>query len=181
MFVGGSGSPIYYSTAGLLPLVRFVTYDNSGNAYFSGYYGRRAAWLPKGGSVAKPFRIQEPPKGFRDSGLGWDGTHLTDMSGCGNEIFRYTPRGGISDKPIGEVLLKNTGGCFPNRYAFRPSDGATSHDLVVVGFNEDDILFYDYPKGGNPTKTIKGLGSKGYGSVLGVTISVAPSGSHIRK
>jgi hypothetical protein len=50
-----------------------------------------------------------------------------------------------------------------------------------VGFFEDEILFYDYPKGGNPTKTIKGLGSEGYGSVLGVTISVAPSGSQIRK
>jgi hypothetical protein len=182
LFIGGTGSPVYYSTAGILRLVRFVTYDNSGNAYFSGDYARRPAWLPKGGAAAKPFKVEEPPKGgYRDPGFGWDGTYLTDMSGCGARLFRYKPKGRTSGKPIGQVLLSGTGDCFPNRYAFRPSSGATSHDLVVVAALEDEILFYDYPKGGNATKMIKGVGSDDNGSVLGVTISVVPSQSRNRK
>jgi hypothetical protein len=184
VFIGGSASPTYYSTAGILPRVSFATYDNSGNAYFSGDHAHHAAWLPKRASAPKPFKLREPPQGkqgYHDPGFGWDGTYLTDMSGCGSELARFKPHGRIGGKLYDAVFLKNTGGCFPNRYAFRPSGGATSRSLVVVGFFEDEILFYDYPKGGNPTKTIKGLGSEGYGSVLGVTISVAPSVSHSRK
>jgi hypothetical protein len=162
VYPNASGEPTYYSTVGFVEIVRYITYDGSGNLYFASNK-HHPAWLPEGSSSVMRFGIT--PRG-EHVGFQWDGKHFTVLRSP--TIEQYSPSGGHSRKPVGSVKLNDISYCD----CYDSIEGS----LVAVADGRYAVHVYDYPQGGNPTLTISGVRHP-----LGVAISVPPPGKRIRK
>jgi hypothetical protein len=155
-----SGSPAVYSTRGLVHEVRTMTYDGSGNLYLRGYVGKKAAWLPKGGSAVRDFEVRQA------GAYAWDGTHLV-ITGRASDYTQtltlYRLHGG-NGKAVGHVGLDECNVFYARDYGPALSI-AGSAAAITCGVDETaSVHYYDYPAGGKALKTFYGEGS--------ITISV---------
>jgi hypothetical protein len=159
----GEGSPTLYSTSAFFKEVSTISYDGSGDLYMRSSSGRESgAWLPRDGMAVMQFHITNL------GSYGWDGRYFVigPANGYTDKLTLYQLHGG-NGKVAGEVSLKN---CAPN---FGRSFSIAGSELAVsCGIDETNSLnYYNYPKGGNPIKSIVP------GETGSVAISVAPSAS----
>jgi WD40 repeat protein len=164
VYQNAQGTPTYYSTGRLVKFVYYLTYDGSGNIYFA--YGRHPGWLPEGGSQVAKLRLRPNP--LSHGPFEWDGQYLTVLTANKRTPYEQVTRyrlSGRTGKMVGNVPLKVLS--YLGQYWIQGSG------LVAVDESTENVYFYHYPSGGNPTQTISGLDDP-----HGITISVAPSGLH---
>ena len=151
VYANARGSPIYYSTSGFAQDVRTIAYDGSGNLYMRSFSNRNAAaWLPAGSSNVARFLVKR--RGY----YAWDGKDLAiDAGGVGKTTLARYKLNAASGTKIGTVRLKTCqkGGVI----------AIQGNALVVIC--GAGITYYDYPKAGEPLKTLA------VDSAGGVTIS----------
>ncbi|MGC1379940.1 MAG: hypothetical protein WA814_02810 [Candidatus Baltobacteraceae bacterium] len=170
VYAHAKGTPkIYYDKK--ITTVYFVGYDNKGNIFMDGLetgVGFAFAELPKGGKTftnitLKGGTIYFPGKVFWDGkyvsvadqeyGARYSGTTgIYQTTGAGGKIVSTTPLKGSGD--LVDLWL---------------------YDKIIIGPDyqdgpENEVLFYKYPAGGNPTGRIKGHGLY---EPIGAAISVA--------
>jgi hypothetical protein len=183
IFSDAQGTPSLYET-------RMTSYscgyDNSGNLFVSGYNGQNAGLseLPKG-SVAFQTLSVDPSVG-EPGQVQWDGQYMSyeDLEGGLNNkkigIISRLSISGSSATIVAQIRLKRV----PNRLTQSwISDGSIIAPYSVTGPNPGNIGVWKYPRGGDPISRIKKFGKhqKDTLNFTGVTLSVAPSGSHIRR
>ena len=151
VYANARGSPTYYSTSGFAQDVRTIAYDGSGNLYMRSFSNRNAAaWLPAGSSNVARFLVKR--RGY----YAWDGKDLAiDAGGVGKTTLARYKLNAASGTKIGTVRLKTCqkGGVI----------AIQGNALVVIC--GAGITYYDYPKAGEPLKTLA------VDSAGGVTIS----------
>jgi hypothetical protein len=163
IYPDAQGSPTHYPT---VEEDQTITYDASGNVYSGSF--RNANWLPAGSGKVMPFSCTKPRPLGRGS-FQWDGTRLAVIGTKSHQgvrhvmMYRYEVSGsrGIN----GSIVHLNAPA--PGPFWIQGSG------LILSDYA--NVYFFNYPAGGNPTYTISGLVASG------VTVSVAPPGSRIRK
>lgn len=170
IFAHAKGTPkIIYDPK--ITLVYFVGYDNRSNLYMDGLesgVGFAFAELPKGKKTFTHITLKGGTIYFPGKVL-WDGKYVTvadqqygaRYSGT-TGIYQTTGSGG---KIVGSTPLKGSGDIVD----------LWLYDNTVIGpdfegVSANDVLFYKYPAGGNPTKTLQGHGLY---EPIGAAISVA--------
>jgi hypothetical protein len=149
VFPNGSSKPAYYQDHKML-FYYFVGYDASGNAFVDGYGGGgqfRLEELPSGSTKL----IDVTPAGLKiglAGGVQYDGTYMTVGNQKRGLIYQISNR-----KIVGTTTLFQT--CLVRQFAI---DGAT---IIVPNYcgHKGDVLIYDYPAGGSPTREVSGLRS----------------------
>jgi hypothetical protein len=139
-----------------------ATSDNVGNLFLASKW-HTPVELRRGSSTFQKFGLK-PHIHSRHSGLQSDGTYVTLIGTT--IIYRYSYRRVPGGKQAGTIKL-NAPCCAA--YWIQGSEMAG----IDGGSN---AYFFNYPAGGDPITTITGLQR-----TQGVTISVAPSDSHIRE
>ncbi len=156
VYANATGSPRYYSTAGIVKQVETISYDGAGNLYFADWKDR-FGWLRAGGSKTMRFALKPAPK--TNGAIQWDGLELAVLAKpyAPYEIWRYDVRGNPADRG-GIVQLK--GAQWVNQFWI--SKGA------LAAASRPGVWLFDYPAGGPSNYLIKQpLGA------YGVTISNA--------
>jgi hypothetical protein len=161
IFTQARGTPKFYTD----PAIQWYfdcSYDDAGNLFVVGSGSRSStllAELPKGSSTMTNITLKKI-QGYGFDRVMWDGHHITvsantgqrqggiyrlRISGNHGRVIGFTPLGG----PVGFVSL-------------------AIHNATVVGTGSQDIVFWKYPQGGNPTKVIQ----VPYGYPGGITLSI---------
>jgi hypothetical protein len=192
IFAGAQGNPeMHYSST--LNSFWYCGYDDKGNLYLSGRiiggYGYELASLRAGTSgsvetVNMNISLHSAP--YLAPSVQWDGSNVTvsstrqqiefgETSGLVT-VYRLKISGGNATV-IGTTKLDAT----PERHRGQSwIQGST-----IIGINYDDghpyVTFWNYPKGGKPTRQIRHKQFRGGSVFFGVTVSVAPSGPRIGK
>jgi hypothetical protein len=170
IYLGARGTPVLYSTKPV-KIPETTTYDSSGDLFVEQTYNpgklQATAWLQKGGSTFQPFALK-PHRSTGYGALRWDGQYLANgILVHKADVKRYAIIGNYAEV-VGSVQLNN--------YDVGRPFWIQGSGLTAVCGQYASVCFYNYPAGGNPTKTITGLVSP-----YAVTVSVAPPGSHSRK
>jgi hypothetical protein len=164
IYVHAQGTPTYYNTK-VLPIS--CSYDNRGNLFVQGQvgvYSYDVTWLPKGTSQFRHFKRR--PFAYSRYGVQWDGKYVAIAASGDTDIYQYTLRNGIG-RQVGHTHIN--GGV--ERFWIQGS--------TLLSTEGDSVFFWPYPGGGSYTKEI--TGPSGSYALFGVTVSVAPLGSRIRK
>jgi hypothetical protein len=150
IFKNGSGKPMGYE--GPIWDPAFIGYDEAGDAFADGAY----AGLEELKSGAKR-ATNDTPKGLRlhsAGGVQYDGSHIAVGAAKRGIIYQTLDR-----KITGTTTL--SGACFVQQFFI---DGS-----VVIAPNicssSGDVLFYDYPAGGEPIRKLGGF-SRPYAVVI---------------
>jgi hypothetical protein len=171
IFAHAKGTPtIYYDPK--ITNVYSVGYDDKGNIFLDGAeppsVGFAFAELPKGKKTFSDITLKGGTIYFPGA-VRWDGKYVTvaDQE-CGGG-YPYTTcihqTTGAGGKIVGTTALTRSGDIVDLWI-----DGSTVIGLVWQSTNENDVFFYKYPTGGNPTKTLK---NKGFDQPIGAAVSVA--------
>jgi hypothetical protein len=167
----GRGKPRHYLTSCCVFASSTITYDGSGNAIFADFR-TRSGWLPNGHSKVMKFGLQ--PHLRRHGVFDWDGKYLGVLVFSRKlrqeEVIQYKVSGGMA-RQVGTVPLSGVAGVNGDGQFVVQDSG-----MVLTDSRTGSVYFYNYPAGGNPTHTLSGLDDP-----YGVTVSIAPSGWHIRK
>ena len=142
-----------------------ITYDGSDNVIFADWTTRNG-WLPKGDAKVRKFKLRPPLSSHGP--FQWDGRYLGILvfsrKQRREEVIRYNVSGGMASQ-IGIVPLNGVTGVTTSGQFWIQGSG-----MVFTDSRAGDVYFFNYPRGGNPTKTISGLDDP-----YGITISVGPS------
>lgn len=146
LYKNASGSPTVLTDPNLL-LGYQLGYDNQGNLFLDGVDASRQfefAELPKGSStfteISLNVSISTP------GGVQWDGTYVAVGDATGGKIYQTNGAGG---KVEGTISLNDSDGI----YQF------FIHRNTFIGPNvfSANTMFWSYPAGGDPTKTLTGF------------------------
>jgi sugar lactone lactonase YvrE len=165
VYAHAQGSPKSYTDPNIY-YYYWCGYDSKGNLYIDGQ-----AYNPS------PFRFAELPKGANQfksivlnqkinfpGGVQWDGQFVAVGDQATSNIYRFSISG--SDGTLkGTVLLNNASSV----QQFWIQGGVVIAGNAA-GSHYNELHFYHYPAGGNPTKTI----TKGIAAPSGATVSLAP-------
>jgi hypothetical protein len=166
VYQDAQGMPTYYSTDGLISFIYAITYDGSGNVYVAGFR-RHSGWLPKGSSKVAKFELIPNPRSH--GSFEWDGQYLAVLTKT------KTPEDQVTRYKLSAHMGKMVGSAPLNLLSHDAQFWIHDSGLVAADADAGNVYFYKYPAGGRPTHTIAGLEDP-----LGVTISVAPSGTRTR-
>ena len=151
---------------------KWAAYDTAGNLFVDGIGNPfRVAELPRGGDTFVNVLLEGHTRGFPPAGLQWNQNELVLGSanpyqyGCCGKVFRYTIASGVGQK----VGFHKIPGELENF--------AISGSKIVVADGGDYVQVYDYPSSKTALLTIKEPQYFSYG----VTVSLAPTASRIRK
>ncbi|MGA8474395.1 MAG: hypothetical protein WB681_04950 [Candidatus Cybelea sp.] len=169
----GQGTPTTYA----LPFVgSSVTYDDSGNLFVDGNTDSQSflfAELPKGGSTFQNVTLDRPARW--PGNLQWDGNYLalatlnlTEPQGQKHLVYRVKVSG--SSGHVVKTIV------FKHELPFLGSWIYANTLIGVLSSNENNLAFWHYPTGGKPFQKLTG-----FTDPLGITVSVAPPRSRIRK
>lgn len=155
------GYPIGYISYGFY-YYYWCSYDASGNLFIDGAYdygqGFELAELPKGKHVFEDLDYTKQPNSA--GGIAWDGKYLAILDPSAGEIYQFSVANKLATLE-GTTALQGT-----SYLANLAIDGSTV--LIPNQFNSgSNVLFYSYPAGGSPTKTL----SDGVFYPFSVTIS----------
>lgn len=160
VYRNAKGSPKFYSTVGFMEDVRTITYDGGGNLYFRSFRaGNNKAMLRKGGSSVMPFGVKST------GSYQWDGRDLIVRKKSGYRVERYQLSGSRGRK-VGELAIKGCG--YWGNVAIAGS--------TLISTCGPEVSFFKYPAGGDAIKTISG-----FEFAYGVTVSLAPTRSHVHR
>jgi hypothetical protein len=164
------GKPRHYLTSCCVFAPQSITFDSSGDTIFADFR-TRSGWLRKGDSTAMGFVLM--PHLQTHGSFDWDGKHLAVLAFSRKlrqeEVIRYKVSGGTANQ-VGTVPLDGITTATNGQFWIQDSG------MVLADSDGGDVYFFSYPKGGHPTKTISGLDDP-----FGVTVSVSPSRSRIRR
>jgi hypothetical protein len=158
IFRKASGNPRVYTDAKLF-FYDFCTYDSMGNLFVDGqddYLNPVIAELPRGAKRFKNLTVQGLPKTFGYPGdVLWDGKFLAFGDLDKSIVYRL----GLSASSVTVVssakLVQGQGVA-----QFTLSNyGKRVHGNTLIGPNSRDrsVMFWSYPAGGKPTKSVTGL------------------------
>jgi len=148
-------------------------YDPSGNLYVMGFssnssYADVFAELPKGGHRMETITLSHTPQGEGD--VQWDGQYVAVSSPNEQMIIRFRISGKLG-KEEGYTSFNDFSDVF--QFSF-PNLGARHGKMAgrVIGASEEfgEMMYWDYPQGGNPTQTFGGED----GEIVGSVVSLAP-------
>jgi hypothetical protein len=152
-------------------LFAFCGYDAAGNLFVDGQYGEHStdfafAELPKGGNSLVPVALKHR---FQHAGaVQWDGQYVAVGDDVAQEIYRFAIK-------RSRAILKGTTSLRNNSYGYQwwiDRKRVVSTNTFFNGSGAHfNVLYYNYPLGGNATKTI----TKGVHAPFGITISKASS------
>jgi hypothetical protein len=131
-------------------------YDDSGNLFVDGLdHNLRSGFgeLSKGSTafvtIALPSRIK------LYGPLAWDGRFVTIVDGSTGFLYRLKVAGSRATAPGTTKLLGVNGlGQYTIVSSSSSKRGASSLFLVGPNYNSGNAAFWNYPRGGNPTKTL---------------------------
>jgi hypothetical protein len=149
IYADAQGTPTTYIDPGLY-LVFSLGYDNKGNLFVDGetQTGGTFAFaeLPKGSSTFTNLTLD---KTIGTPGtVQWDGRHVTVGDAKAGVIYRVKIAGS-SATVVGTTTLTDANGAFQSFI-----DGKK---VVNPNVNSANVMFWSYPAGGNPVKTLTGF------------------------
>jgi hypothetical protein len=157
-------------------------YDGDGNLFVDGTRGQAShlrfglGELLKGETKFRRISLDYFKTRIGGGQLQWDGNHVAIAEGYNGLIDRFSIRGGHAVYVDAISLDKMQ---FISGFWIQGSKIVATEDL---GFGYLPIQLYHYPAGGNPFQTVDKIrGLYGQLGFAGVTVSLAPPGSYIRK
>lgn len=167
VYAGARGTPKVYRVK--FGETSFCGYDNKGNLFVDGFgYNEQPSFafgeIPNGGSKFK--RISLHYSIGYPGPVQWDGKYVMVGDDDSDYINRYDIRGNRAVQVGGNIILD---GMYVNAAWVQGSK------VVVTdrGNSVSQVLFYDYPAGGQPIRTIGNIDEE-----FGVTISLPPPKPH---
>lgn len=154
LYANASGSPTVLTDPNLL-LGYQLGYDNKGNLFLDGVTASRQfefAELPNGSTTFKEISLKVTIA--TPGGVQWDGKYVAVGDATGGKVYRTNGAGG---KVKGTMTLSGSDGIFQ----------FFIHGTTFIGPNVDSTtaMFWSYPAGGNPTKTLSGIADP-FGAVV---------------
>jgi hypothetical protein len=165
IFKNATGNQTTYTDADFSHLY-FCGYDGSGNLFADGYIGGNPAAfaeLPAGGSKLETVPLAREIK--QPGQVQWDGKYLTIADERTRRIYRVEIKGSAATV-VGKTALRNSGMAFSGSWIY---GGAVIAPFVKAQKKQGHIGFWNYPRGGSPTKKFLAPGYDTYGNA--VTIS----------
>jgi hypothetical protein len=144
-------------------------YDDKGNLFVDGENSTSAfvfAELAKGGTSLKIVTLNQSI-GF-PGGVQWGGKHVAVADQDTSMIYQFTIKGGNGTK-VGTTLLGGDVSDLKQFWIQGQTLIAPNDNLKSQG--RGDVLFFNYPAGGNPTKKV----TAGADGPIGGTVSLAPN------
>ena len=163
IYVDAKGSPTQYTVPNISN-VYFCGYDAKGNLFLDGTHNSAFAFaeLPSGKSTFKKITLDQT---FQIPGnVQWDGTDVAVGDDGTGMIYQFTVSGKRGTE-VGATPL--TGSSYVTQFWIQPPN-VIGPNIYSSGAN---ILFWKYPAGGSPTKTIGGFSS--LSKPAGATVSLA--------
>jgi hypothetical protein len=165
IYVGAKGSPRIVRVG--FPGTSSCTYDDKGNLFVDGQgFSEKPPFVfgevRKGEWKFKPIRLHPVP--FQPGAVRWDGKYVAVA--VANSIYRFAVRDRKATK-VGSLYLDDI---YWIAGLWIQGAKAIVTDRFGSGYYPQ-ALFYAYPTGGDPTRTIPGTDYE-----AGVTVSVAPGG-----
>jgi hypothetical protein len=160
------GKPkLYVATSGLF-MYYSVGFDGSENLFVDGsnMNGNQfeMAELPKGGTTLVAVTLNQPIS--IPGGVHWDGKYLAVGDqvciNCASIIYEFSMSGSIGSK-VGETDLTNS--CDVIKFWLQGKRVIAPNDCTP------NVMYFKYPAGGDPTKTITGVSEP-----VAATVSQAP-------
>jgi|HubBroStandDraft_2_1064218.scaffolds.fasta_scaffold25440_2 hypothetical protein len=172
IYQGAQGEPTYYSSIAV-HFFFHCTYDDSGDLFvdaledFGVHIKPGLVELPYGGRLFTVITLNKHI--VQPGSLQWMGSYLA-MS-AKNVLYQVTISGSAA-RIIGKI---------PINQLEKPWEiiGATLVGLQGLGHQSHQVAYWNYPEGGKPSKSFNMFGQQS--ELVGVTVSVAPSGTRIRK
>lgn len=154
LYAHASGSPTVLTDPNLL-LGYQLGYDDKGNLFLDGVNASRQfefAELPKGSSTFKEISLNVTIA--TPGGVQWDGKYVAVGDATGGKVYQTNGAGG---KVKGTMTLSDSDGIFQFFISGK----------TFIGPNADSTtaMFWSYPAGGTPTKTLTGIGDP-FGAVV---------------
>ncbi len=159
-----TGTPTLYQKSGAV--FAYCGYDGKGDLFVDGMNSDEAIVfkfieLPKGGKALKSITLNQTFGG--SGGVQWDGTYVVVGDDDTNNIYRFAISGSKGTLQ-GTTTLENA----PEVLQFW-IQGSNVIAGITFSRNSSVVAYWDYPAGGDPTKTI----TKAIDGPFGVTISKA--------
>ena len=151
IFPGATGPPTNYDLPGMA-LAYDCVYDDSGDLFVAGLTSPGYAFaldeLKKGSSSLFTVGLKNIGKTSASAyaGLAWDSKYVVLASDT--DAYRYKIHGGVGT-PEGATVFKGASEVYGMWLGL--------NEIIVPSDGTENVLFYEYPAGGNPTKTITGF------------------------
>jgi hypothetical protein len=162
IFTDAQGSATTYTPSGQNGIPG-CGYDDRGNL-FCDAYGTSGAFelfeLPAGGSTFTAILVSGAGS-LRSASVQWDGTDLAVGSGAGSTLYQIQVSGSTG-KVVDSTPLDGAGSVW-QFWITHTLGGKKSHKGIRViaptygGSGGAEVGYWNYPAGGNPTKTITGF------------------------
>lgn len=166
IYTKAKGRPKIYSDLSVYELL-YCGYDNRGNLFADGISAIRYEFilveLPKGRTALSTVKVNTAISS--PGAVQWDGSHLTVTDGKINVIYRLLVSGSKA-KVQGQTQLNGSTGL---RQLWIAGNKVVAANVESTG-PTGDVIFWNYPSGGNPTKAFGMLKEP-----AGVTVSVPPA------
>jgi len=154
VYAHARGTPTLY-TDSRMKFVLFVTYDNKGNLYANGVDSSLAyelAQLRKNAGALTPIAFKQSI--VQATNIQWDRNYLAvgdggGIVGTGTPVIYHVKIKHSAGKVVGETPLTGTTGIFQ---FFIQGD-----TFIGPNLGSENVLFWNYPAGGMPTKGIGGF------------------------
>jgi hypothetical protein len=134
-------------------------YDNQGNLYVDGFSAGSAfefAEIPSGSSSFTNITLNQGIDA--PGGVKWDGKYVAVGDLDNDVIYQFTISGSQGNK-VGSTPLN--GGSYVEQFWIQGLD----HRVIGPSNGSASVMFWKYPAGGNPTRTITGF-TYPFGSVI---------------
>lgn len=160
IYVDAEGSPTQYTDPDISN-VYFCGYDTKGNLFLDGTQSSAFAFaeLRSGKGTFTKIKLKQTIQ--TPGNVQWDGAEVAVGDIKGGVIYQFTIRG-KSGTEVGSTPL--TGSSYVTQFWIQPPN-VIGPNIYSSGGN---VLFWKYPAGGSPTKTIAGLSLP-----AGATVSLA--------
>jgi hypothetical protein len=166
IYLKAKGRPKIYSSPSLR-YASFCGYDSRGNLFADGDDVDNdfvLVELHKGGANLSTVKLNAHVG--VPGAVQWDGKYLTVADRGSDVIYRAQVSGSMA-KVQGQTKLSGIGYLLDQSWI--SGNKVIAANIESVSAETGDVLFYNYPAGGNPTKMFSGLKLP-----FGVTVSVAP-------
>jgi DNA-binding beta-propeller fold protein YncE len=176
IYAEAQGQPTMYYPRPQIGGFDFCTYDSQGNLYLSAEgenHGLEGLMrLAYGSALFEPININVNLGGH--SSVIWDGKHIvvSSYSGLHKPLSLYRFRiSGSTGTVVHTTELDSSKDHYASQFWIQ---GRTVIGTDFIGRAYQDVSFWPYPAGGNPSRNIKKVGHRG-AQLYGVAVSVAPS------